>query len=68
MRILPDPFQLSFKQSEDLETDASFGAVGAALLQGKQPVCYHCDLALGWFSEAVLNSSTYDKALYSPIQ
>lgn len=42
--------------------------MGAALLQGKQPVSYHSDLALGWFSGQVLNSSTYDKKLYPPVQ
>ncbi|OMP09092.1 hypothetical protein COLO4_05809 [Corchorus olitorius] len=48
------------RQPFEIETDASGHAMGAVLLQGGKPVCYHSQL----FSGAVLNYPTYDKELF----
>lgn len=53
---LPD-----MQQPFEVETDASSHAMGAILLQGGKPMCYHSEL----FSGAVQNYPTYDKELYA---
>jgi hypothetical protein len=48
----------------ELETDASGYALGAVLMQGGRPVCYHSEL----FHGAVLDYPTYDKELFAIVQ
>ena len=56
---LPD-----LQQPFEIETDASGFAMGAVLMQGRKPVCYHSET----FSTAVSNYLTYDKELYALVQ
>jgi len=56
---LPD-----LQQPFEIETDASSFAMGAVLMQGRKPVCYHSET----FSSAVCNYPTYDKELYALVQ
>jgi hypothetical protein len=49
LRNLQNPFKV--------ETDASGYAMGAVLMQGGRPICYHFEI----FQGAVLNYPTYDK-------
>ena len=56
---LPD-----LQQPFEIETDASGFAMGAVLMQGRKPVCYHSET----FSTMVSNYPTYDKELYALVQ
>ena len=56
---LPD-----LRQPFEIETDASGFAMGAILMQGGKPVCYHSKT----FSGAVSNYPTYDEELYALVQ
>jgi len=47
-----------------VETDASWYAMGAVLMQGGRPVCYDFEV----FHGVVLNYPTYDKELYAMVQ
>jgi hypothetical protein len=47
-----------------VETDASGYAMGAILMQGGKPICYHSEM----FHGGVLNYPTYDKELYALVQ
>jgi hypothetical protein len=48
----------------EVETDASGYAMGAVLMQGGRPICYHSEV----FHGVVLNYPTYDKDLYALVQ
>jgi hypothetical protein len=47
-----------------VETYASGYAMGAILMQGGRPICYHSDMFHGGF----LKYPTYDKELYALVQ
>ena len=47
-----------------IEIDASEFSMGAILMQGGEPVCYHSKTFLG----AVNNYPTYDKELYALVR
>ena len=49
------------QQPFEIETYASGFAMGAVLMQGRKPVCYHSEM----FSIAISNYPTYDKYLYT---
>jgi hypothetical protein len=48
----------------EVETNASGYAMGAVLMQGGRPICYHSEV----FHGEVLNYPTYDKELYALVQ
>jgi hypothetical protein len=48
----------------EVETNASGYAMGAILMQGGRPICYHYEV----FHAVVLNYPTYDKEIYALVQ
>ena len=55
---------LYLQQPFEIESDASGYAMGAALMQHKQPIRYHYET----FSKTIINYPTYDKELYALVQ
>jgi hypothetical protein len=63
VNISTDPI-LAFpdlQQYFEIETDASDYAMGAVLMQHKNPICYHSET----FNTTIINYPTYDKELYA---
>jgi hypothetical protein len=52
------------KKPFEADTSTSGYVMGAILMQGGRPICYHSEI----FNGAVLNFPTYDKELYALVQ